>query len=112
MRGLVPVAHRGKDHRTPYPRKRLASGMLHMKDKRGLYYYPFIDNKKVRMYVRQSDGIFWFRMWNQEDPDLWVEHGWIPYEAIQQAAAVYDKKHFDPSRAYDIDAARALFDGV
>ncbi len=83
-----------------------------MKDRRGYYYYPFIANKKVRMYVRHKDGVFWFRMWNQDDPDLWVEHGWISYEMVQQAIALYKGKQFDPGHAYDIEAARALFDGA
>ena len=46
-----------------------------MKDNNGLYYYPFPQNKKVRMYVRSGDDEIEFRMWNQDDPGLWMEHG-------------------------------------
>jgi hypothetical protein len=46
-----------------------------MKDKRGLYYYPFPQNKRVRMYVRKQADIIEFRLWNQDDPKLWKEHG-------------------------------------
>ncbi len=84
-----------------------------MKDERGKYYYPFPQNKKVRMYVREKDGMIHFRMWNSDDAKLWEEHGWIPHEAILQAAEMFEKRadkksDFDPNRAYDLDAAKAL----
>ena len=42
-----------------------------MKDKDGgLYYYPFPENKQVRMYVKKSDGSIMFRMWRQDDESL------------------------------------------
>jgi hypothetical protein len=79
-----------------------------MKDRRGVYYYPFPDNREVHMYVRQRGGAVEFRLWNRRDPDMWVDHGWVPYEAVRQAADRYDRKHFDPNRAYDLVLARAL----
>jgi len=79
-----------------------------MKDERGLYFYPFLQNKRVRMYVREDQGTVCFRLWNADDPVLWMEHGWVPYEALQQASAKYNKKGFDPNKAYDIDVARVL----
>ena len=79
-----------------------------MKDDKGLYYYPFPLNKRVRMYVRELGGEIGFRMWNSDDPQLWEEHGWIPYSAITQARAIYEVKDFDPKQAYDIQIARAL----
>ena len=79
-----------------------------MKDDKGLYYHPFPQNKRVRMYVQETGNDILFRMWNQDDPLLWEEHGWVPYAAITQAAAMYDKKNFDPNRAYDIDVAREI----
>ncbi len=80
-----------------------------MKDERGLYYYPFPSNKKVRMYVRESEGAICFRLWNSEDQELWVAHGWTPYEAIEQAAAMYKRRgDFDPESAYNVDIAKAL----
>ncbi|MFO7929915.1 MAG: hypothetical protein ACQETG_01645 [Thermodesulfobacteriota bacterium] len=79
-----------------------------MKDERGLYYFPFPQNKKVRMYVRQSGETFEFRMWNADDPAMWEQHGWVSWEAIEQAAAMYSGKDFDPRQAYDLRLARAL----
>ncbi len=82
-----------------------------MKDERGLYYYPSPLNKKVRMYVKRLGSEFYFRMWNKDDEALWEEHGWVPYGAIMQAAAMYDKKNsFDPKKAYDIEAAKILIE--
>ena len=80
-----------------------------MKDHRGLFYYPFPQNKKVRMYVRAVSDELEFRMWNQDDPQMWEDHGWVPYSAIAQAKALYQQGGaFDPDRAYDLNAARAL----
>lgn len=79
-----------------------------MKDKKGLYYYPFPQNKSVRMYVRQDYNNILFRFWNEDDPKLWEEHGWVPYDAIKQASAMYKSKAFDPNQAYDIEAAKEL----
>jgi hypothetical protein len=79
-----------------------------MKDELGLYYFPFPQNKNARMYVREKEGAVWFRLWNADDPKLWEEHGWVPYDAIKQAEALYDGTGFDPATAYDLQAARAL----
>ena len=79
-----------------------------MKDKRGLYYYPNVTNKRIRTYVKKADGQIWFRLYNADDPQLWEAHGWVPYDAIQKAVTQYSGKQFDPTQAYDIDLARAL----
>lgn len=79
-----------------------------MRDQRGLYFYPFPRNHRVRMYVRKQGDDICFRLWNADDPVMWMEHGWVPHDAIRMASRMYDKKGFDPNRAYDIDAARAL----
>ena len=79
-----------------------------MKDENGLYYYPFPQNKRARMYVRQDQGTIWFRLWNADDPQMWAEHDWVPYGAIKQAATISTSKSFDANRAYDIEAAKAL----
>jgi len=79
-----------------------------MKDDKGLYYHPFPQNKRVRMYVQETGNDILFRMWNQDDPQLWEEHGWVPYSAITQAAEIYDKDNFDPNQAYDINVAREV----
>ncbi|MDM8523850.1 hypothetical protein QUF80_10820 [Desulfococcaceae bacterium HSG8] len=78
-----------------------------MKDDRGLYYHPFPHNKLVRMYVRETGGGISFRLWKKDEPELWEEHGWVPYDAINEAADTYEG-NFDPRRAYDIDVARTL----
>ena len=79
-----------------------------MKDENGLYYHPFPQNKKVRMYVRQGRADIEFRLWNQADPMLWSEHGWVPYGAISKAVAMYRGRQFNPQRAYDLRVAKAL----
>ena len=79
-----------------------------MKDHLGLYYYPFPQNKKIRMYVRRGDDEPEFRMWNQADPQMWAMHDWVPYSAIVQAKTMFKGGAFDPDRAYDADAAKAL----
>ncbi len=60
------------------------------------------------MYVREAEGIIWFRLWSADDPELWEKHGWVPYGAIKQAAAMYKGDKFLPNRAYDIEVAKML----
>lgn len=60
------------------------------------------------MYVRQSGSTVEFRMWSADDPGLWEQHGWVAWEAIKQASAMYSGKGFDPEQAYDMRLARAL----
>jgi len=79
-----------------------------MKDENGVYYYPFPDNKRVRMYVKEENRSVFFRLWSADDPNLWEEHGWVPYEAIQEAIKVYSGKGFNPSQAYDITVAKSV----
>lgn len=81
-----------------------------MKDGRGLYYYPFPLNKRVRMYVRQGTDEIEFRLWNQDDPQMWDLHGWVPYTAIQKARTLYQGGRFNPDQAYDLSLARAVID--
>lgn len=79
-----------------------------MNDERGRFYYPFPGNRRVHMYVERREGAVWFRMWNADDPQMWAQHGWVPYEAIRKAAAMYTGKGFDPRRAYDLEIAEAV----
>ncbi len=85
-----------------------------MKDTNGFYYYPFPENKRVRMYVKKEMDTFFFRLWSADDKQLWTEHGWVPYEAIQKAADLYNteiydqKSRFNPNKAYDLTLAKAL----
>ncbi len=81
-----------------------------MKDKKGLYYYPFPDNKNVRAYVSKSEGSVCFRLWSKDDPALWKDHKWVPYEAIKQATGMFKSKGFDPNQTYDINVAKALLE--
>ena len=82
-----------------------------MQDELGLYYHPILENKKIHMYVRSGSDNVEFRMWNADDPQLWEEHGWVPYAAVTRAAEMYDNKNFDPNRAYDIHVAREILSG-
>lgn len=82
-----------------------------MKDDNGLFYYPFPQNKRVRMYVDQIEGDICFRLWNQDDPEMWEDHGWVPHAAVKQAAEMYSGDKFNPSQAYDLDVARELLKG-
>ncbi len=79
-----------------------------MKDKYGLYYHPFPGNRRIRMYVRGGNGEIEFRLWNQDDPMLWTEHGWVPWSAIKKATDMYQGGGFDPKQAYDHNVAEAL----
>ncbi len=82
-----------------------------MKDKLGLYYYPLLENKALRMYVRPNKDELEFRLWSADDPGLWKEHGWVPWSAIQQAAELYKKekrKGKPPVHMYDLDIAMRL----
>lgn len=79
-----------------------------MEDDRGVFYYPFPQNKRVRMYVRKGDQEMEFRLWNQDDSGMWDAHGWVPYSAIVQAQTMYRDRGgaFDPNEAYDPVLAR------
>ena len=79
-----------------------------MKDKDGLYYYPNPLNKRVKTYVKEIAGEVFFRLKNEDDPQLWEEHGWVPYGAIKEASRIYSGDRFDPGEAYDIRLAQAL----
>ena len=79
-----------------------------MKDKKGLYYFPNPANPRFRAYVKEEGGEVMFRLYNVDDPKLWEEHGWVPYDVIRQAASLYRSGDFDPAKVYDIEVARAL----
>ena len=81
-----------------------------MKDERGVYYYPNLQNKKIRTYVRREKGEIFLRLLNSDDPGLWEEHGWLPYEAIKQATALNKNQNFDSKQVYDINMAKVLLD--
>ncbi|WP_029897522.1 hypothetical protein [Desulfohalovibrio reitneri] len=85
-----------------------------MKDDKGRFYYPFPENKSVRMYVKKDEDTIWFRMDDANDPSLWEQHGWVPWGALQKAISMHKEegknKAFDPTKAYDINVARKILE--
>ena len=79
-----------------------------MKDERGLYYYPSLQNRDTRMYVRESDGVIEFRLWSAENPEIWERHEWIPLDVVRKAAKMYKNPERNPLGLYDMDVARRL----
>ncbi|MDP3426288.1 MAG: hypothetical protein Q8S17_02765 [Humidesulfovibrio sp.] len=81
-----------------------------MKDQLGLYYYPNPQHPEARMYVRRFGGRVEFRMWHQGDQSVWDKHNWLPYEVIEQAAAMFKAsgKASDPTSLYDVSVAERL----
>ena len=77
-----------------------------MQDTFGVYYYPVPGHKSIRMYVRKNQEVIEFRLHNDKDPQLWAEHGWLSYEAVRQAAQMYNQRNgTDPLKLYDFDVA-------
>jgi hypothetical protein len=83
-----------------------------MKDERGVYYTPSLQHPEVRMYVRDNEGDIEFRLYNPTEPVIWEKHQWVPYQAIEAAAAMFREKNTDrnPLSLYDLDIARKLLD--
>ncbi len=87
-----------------------------MKDDRGLYYYPSMQDKGTRMYVRENpDGEIEFRLWNAQAPDLWDRHQWITRAVVEAAVPHYqgkseEHKKRNPLALYDEAVARRLLD--
>lgn len=80
-----------------------------MHDNLGLYYYPNVEDTSVRAYVREKNGELEFRLWQQDRPEIWERHGWLPLTVIKTTAALYaTKSSADPMRLYDEAVARAL----
>jgi len=78
-----------------------------MKDNHGFYYYPLPSNKRIKMYVRDNDGVIEFRLHSEDDPQLYQEHGWITFEAAKQASDLFTGKG-NPLRLYDFDVALSV----
>ena len=83
-----------------------------MRDQLGIYYYPDPADTQTRVYVRDNefgDDVD-FRLWRKDHPEVWDKHGWVPYEAIQQAAKMYKDmgRDTDPLMFYDIAVAKVL----
>jgi hypothetical protein len=81
-----------------------------MKDERGVYYIPSLQNPDVRMYVRDNEGVIEFRLYNPSEPIIWEKHQWVPYDAILQAAEMFKARGTgrNPLALYDMDIAKKL----
>ncbi|BDQ38478.1 hypothetical protein SYK_28380 [Pseudodesulfovibrio nedwellii] len=81
-----------------------------MKDERGHYYTPSLQHSEVRMYVRANNDDIEFRLYNPKEPIIWEKHKWMPYSAIEQAAAMFRERGTDrnPLALYDMDIAKKL----
>ncbi|WP_285905636.1 hypothetical protein [Pseudodesulfovibrio pelocollis] len=81
-----------------------------MKDERGHYYTPSLQNPEVRMYVRDNNGVIEFRLYNPTEPIIWEKHQWVPYGAILQAAEMFKARGTgrNPLALYDLEIAKKL----
>lgn len=83
-----------------------------MKDERGIYYFPSLQDRSLRMYVRRNEdsGQVEFRMFNAQHPEVWDRHGWLPHEVIVKAAQMFRERGSDrnPAALYDLDVAEKL----
>jgi len=81
-----------------------------MKDDRGFYYFHSLQTRDTRMYVRENDGLIEFRLWSRENPEVWERHGWLPFEAVAQAADLYKERGTgrNPLALYDLAVAKRL----
>lgn len=84
-----------------------------MQDSLGVYYLPRPGLPAVRVYVRRGEtGEIEFRMWDQDHPEVWEKHQWLPLSVIQKAAALFREMHAgsgeDPMNIYDNVVAESL----
>ncbi|MEJ5242234.1 MAG: hypothetical protein WHT64_01580 [Desulfomicrobiaceae bacterium] len=84
-----------------------------MRTPSGVFYYPVPGNKRIRMYVRERDGVVEFRLYNPDYPEIWERHGWLDMDLVQRGAQLFRKersKDLDPARLYDLKVAKALLE--
>lgn len=81
-----------------------------MRDELGLYYYPSLQTKDTRMYVRENNGVIEFRLWSRENSEIWERHEWLPYDVIEKASELYKEQGSDrnPLALYDLNVAKKL----
>ncbi|WP_461208903.1 hypothetical protein [Desulfocurvus sp. DL9XJH121] len=80
-----------------------------MKDERGLYYLPSMQDRDVRMYVRESEeGELEFRLFNKNFPEVWERHEWLSLDVVRTAARMYKNAERNPLALYDEAVARRL----
>lgn len=89
-----------------------STGRMTLRDERGFYYFPILDDKKVRMYVRRnSAGEIEYRMWEAQHPEVWEDHQWLPRRLLAQFQEFYHKNRngkANPLTLYDEKIAEAL----
>ena len=83
-----------------------------MKDDRGFYYHPALQARGTRMYVRRNDeGQIEFRLFSEENPDVWEKHEWLTLDVITRAAKMYTdlgRGERNPMGLYDAEVAERL----
>jgi len=82
-----------------------------VKDERGLYYYPSMQTRDVRMYVRQGEtGEVEFRMWHVQHQEVWDKHERITHDVVKTASRMYKNESRNPLALYDEDVAQRLLE--
>jgi hypothetical protein len=83
-----------------------------MKDEKGIYYYPELQEKNLRMYVRKNGNDIEFRMWDSKNPEVWKNHIWLDMASLKKAADIYSShpnyKGRSPLHLYDLQIAQQL----
>lgn len=83
-----------------------------MRDEKGFYYFPILEDKQVRMYVRRnSAGEIEYRMWEAQHPEVWEDHQWLTRSLVAQFQEFYQKNRkgkTNPLALYDEKIAEAL----
>lgn len=76
----------------------------------GPFYYPYPGNKRIRMYVRDHEGVIEFRLHNVDHPEIWESHGWLDMDIIKRGAKMFADRggQADPIQIYDQETARFL----
>ena len=79
-------------------------------DKEGLFYYPYPGNKRIRMYLRENEGVIEFRLHNVDHPEIWEGHGWLDMDIIKRGAQMFADRggKADPIQIYDLQTAQYL----
>ena len=82
-----------------------------MKDERGVYYHPSLQERGTRMYVRRNRDDIEFRLFSEDNPDIWENHEWLPLDVIKRAAKMYKdlgRSERNPMGLYDEAVAERL----
>lgn len=83
-----------------------------MQDEQGLYYFPDLNDRQTRMYVRlNAKNQIEFRLMVESKPEIWDKHGWIPYEVLALAQDLYNQErnpNLQHIKLYDLKVAKSL----